>query len=62
MPVYNVGDVIEYRTFGGDIRRVRVTFKSDDIKNGLPGFDGDLVNGKGTFWGYDDQIVRVVRS
>lgn len=62
---YKVGDVVEYRPFGGGIRRVEVTNKDADVKNGLPGFDGELVDAgdqewRGV-WGYDDQIIRVVR-
>jgi hypothetical protein len=59
---YQVGDTIEYLTFGGERRQVIVTNKDDDIKNGRPGFDGTLINETGPFnevWGYDDQIVRV---
>lgn len=62
---YSIGSIIEYRTFTGGLRRVRVTEKDDDIKNGRAGFGGELtvpdpdMPGDGV-WGYDSQIVRVV--
>jgi len=64
---YEVGSVIEYRAFGGELRRVRVTEKEANIKNGRAGFDGELLNGappseEWSVWGYDDQIVRVVEK
>lgn len=60
-PHYEVGDTIVYYS-GGELRRVVVTGKYDDVKNGRPGFDGDTV-GDDSFpvWGYDDQIERVER-
>ena len=63
---YQIGDVITYQPFGGGTRRVRVTHKEPDIKNGRPGFDGQLIGdvpdglGDGV-WGYDDQILMVSR-
>jgi hypothetical protein len=62
---YEEGDTIEYATPGGERRVVRVDLKSDDIKNGRPGFDGTIIRAGNTatgqtVWGYDDQIVRVV--
>jgi hypothetical protein len=68
---YRVGDVVKYRTFGGQLRRVRVTRKEADVKNGEPGFDGKLLDTieRGALvkasawheevWGYDRQIVEV---
>lgn len=62
---YEVGDWIEYETFGGGRRTCRVTAKFPDVKNGEPGFDAvteeDLAtrNADGV-WGYDSQIVRVL--
>ena len=62
---YNVGDTIEYVTFTGSPRQVVVTLREADIKGGHPGFDGHAPgreNDEGArFWGYDDQITRVVR-
>ena len=67
---YNVGDVIAQTPFGGGVRYVRVTSKDQNIKNGRPGFDGDLVLRDGTpvemefsgVWGYDDQITEVIKG
>jgi len=61
---YDVGDIIEYNTFGGGSRRVAVTNREPDVKNGRPGFDGIMSTPEGTVsvWGYDDQIVRVVKK
>jgi hypothetical protein len=60
---YQVGDIIEYRPFGGGIRRVRVTAKHADVKNGKPGFDGELLEGQHALghevWGYNSQVVSV---
>ena len=33
---YEVGDIIVYQTFSGDYRRVKVTSKESNIKNGGP--------------------------
>jgi len=61
---FGVGSVIEYRAFGGDLRTVLVDEVDFDIKNGRPGFAGDLPNdGDGAMtsvWGYCDQVVRVL--
>lgn len=63
---YKVGDIIEYSPFGGGIRRVRVTARHADVKNGEPGFDGELVDSSHALgnevWGFDRQIVRVLGS
>ena len=65
---YQEGSIIEYKTFTGEIRRILVQCREDDIKNGRPGFDGvevgvtdNVINGVTCgVWGYDSQIVRVV--
>lgn len=59
---YRVNDVIQYTTFTGGVRYVRITAWEDDVKNGRPGFDGIVVNGPEqgvTVWGYADQIDRL---
>ena len=62
---YEIGDTIVYMTFGGTFRKVVVTDKEDDIKNGRPGFGGTLVHrdpeGWNDVWGYDSQITSVTR-
>ena len=68
--MYKIGDIIRYNAFGGCGRTVLVNDKDDDIKNGRPGFSGQLVDsdlnpilredGSGV-WGYDAQIISVVR-
>ena len=62
---YKVGDTIEYTSFGGDSRIVKVTASFEDVKNGRPGFDGTIVGGPVSdwddVWGYDSQITRVVK-
>ena len=59
--LYEIGDEIEYQTFTGSLRRVIVTNKERDIKNGKPGFDGYLTTDP-TYhvWGYETQIVTIV--
>jgi hypothetical protein len=59
---YNVGDEIAYRTFGGGIRHVLVHNKEDDVKNGRPGFDGEMALDGSPVWGYDEQIVAIVKK
>lgn len=64
---YSVGDTIQYRTFEGGTRTVLVEAKDDDIKNGRPGFAGaqvidGVVRGNMGCWGYDDQVIRVVKK
>ena len=46
--------------WSGALRTVTVTHVSDNIKNGVPGFDGHSSLGA-TFWGYDEQIVTYPR-
>ncbi len=57
---YEVGDEIEYEDLGGGRRIARVTMKSSNIKNGRSGFDC-VGNNSEQWWGYDYQIIRVVR-
>lgn len=66
-----VGDILRYQTFGGTSRRIEVTNVEDDIKNGRPGFDGQMIDeyGRpwndgmfgGACWGYADQVWWVSR-
>ena len=63
---YKVGDVIEYRVTGGHLRHVLVEHKRKNIKNGCPGFQGEIVwDAKEPWrpgdkaWGYEDRITRV---
>jgi hypothetical protein len=48
-----VGEIITYRLWSGALRTVTVTHVADNIKNGVPGFDGVSSLGA-TFWGYDE--------
>lgn len=57
---YKVGSTIKYSQFDGGDRTVVVENKEADIKNGRPGFDGTNAAGEGC-WGYDDQIIGVVK-
>lgn len=59
---YGIGSVIEYSPFGGGTRQVKVDEKNSDIKNGRPGFGGDLlgVGERMSVWGYDSQITAVL--
>lgn len=63
MVTYKVGDTIEYTTFGGDVRRVTVTAKHRNVKNGRAGFDAAMNNSDGggvSVWGYDADVLRVI--
>lgn len=63
MVTYKVGDTIEYTTFGGDVRRVTVTAKHRNVKNGRAGFDAAMNNSDGggvSVWGYDSDVLRVI--
>lgn len=61
------GDIIEVRTFSGQVRRVLVQERSDDIKDSKPGWDGIVVSSStrgdepgDAVWGYDDAVLRRV--
>lgn len=58
---YEPGDRIIYQTFGGERRLVKVLERHGDVKNGLPGFDAEIIGGGEhdgmAVWGYDYQIV-----
>ena len=57
----NIGDVIAYRTFSGEIRKVTVTNVSDNIKNHRAGFDGIILGDPtGYVWGYNTQITELL--
>lgn len=62
-PNYRQGSLIVYRPFAGSDRTVSVRIKSEDIKDGRPGFEGDLVTSEqdDSVWGYDYQIIQVVK-
>ena len=55
-----IGDVVTYAAFGGEVRTIVVTEASDNIKNGRAGFGGNDNKG-GTWWGYDDQIIVITK-
>lgn len=63
---YQAGDTVVYVPFGGGERTVKVTAREADIKNCKPGFVGETVGRVGwepaAVWGYDEQIVKVIRS
>jgi len=65
---YKLGDIIEYISMGGERRIVKIVNTEKNIKKGYPGFDGDEVDPKTfkptgeTYWGYDDQILKVVKK
>ena len=59
MTNYREGDTIAYKSFG-DPRIVKVTARYPDVKNGRPGFDGEVIGGAEdglSVWGYDSQII-----
>jgi len=62
------GDVVAYLAFGGQRRIAKVTGSFEDVKNGRPGFDGELTpespdyepSGQwNSVWGYDSQIIAI---
>lgn len=59
---YKIGDTVTYRTFMGGTRTVTVTNREDDVKNGLPGFDGIIEETGETVWGMDNQICIIVHN
>jgi hypothetical protein len=70
---FEVGDIVTYSTWGGEIRRVLVENKERNIKKDRDGFDGVLVgfdnNSKLSLdgkpmgvWGYTDQILSVEKE
>ena len=60
VPYYRVGHVVEYKTFDGMVRRVKVTTVEADIKRGRPGFSGTEIHTGECVWGYDSQIIRLI--
>jgi hypothetical protein len=63
---YKKGDVVEYSVGPGHLRHVRVAMKRKNIKNGEPGFQGEIVwdpveawSPGDQAWGYDCKITRV---
>ena len=60
---YKVGSVIGYETFDGTRRKVVVTAKVPQIKNGRDGFDGHIEGEPDNhIWGYDYQVIRVFKK
>ena len=60
---YDLGSIIEYRNSGGEILKVKVDEKEDDIKNGRSGFSGIVIGSDDDgCWGYDSQIIRVIKK
>ena len=70
---YRRHSIILYRPFGGGVRRVKVRKKEENVKNERPGFEGvevgennkplhpkEVRRGMGV-WGYDDQIIEVIK-
>jgi hypothetical protein len=56
-----IGDLITYRTFSGEDRKVTVTNVTDNIKNGRAGFDGIIVGWPTDYvWGYNTQIIEIL--
>ena len=62
---YEVGDTVICNVpsdVGGIRRTVVVTMKLDNVKSGRPGFDGKIVGSGVEVWGYDYQIIRVIKA
>jgi len=60
---YALGSIIEYRNSGGEILKVQGDEKEDDIKNGRSGFSGIILGSDDDgCWGYDSQIIRVIKK
>jgi len=67
---YEIGDLVEQTFADGHSRFVIVTDRTDNIKNGIPGFGGLLARENGELvtctpfgfevWGYDYEVNRVV--
>jgi exosome complex RNA-binding protein Csl4 len=60
-----VGDIVTYRTIGGEYRRVEIEIIGDETKNGRPVFDAILLDATNDgslpgdlVWGYVADIVR----
>jgi len=59
---YKVGDTIRYRAFGGEVRKIRIDYRTDDIKDNRAGFDGTMIDTGMGVWGYDEQIIQVIKE
>ncbi len=56
-----VGDVVLYKAFSGELVKVLVDEVSQNIKNGRAGFGGSLFDAPSMFvWGYCEQIACFV--
>jgi hypothetical protein len=65
MTNYAKGDIVEYNAFG-HLRHVHVETRRKNIKNGEPGFQGEIIwdvvetwTPGDQAWGYDRDITRV---
>ena len=59
---YTAGSVVKYKAFCGTIRETVIIESHVEIKEGCSGFDGYLKNDpEKTVWGYDHQIIEVVK-
>ena len=59
---YRLGDIVTYVAGNGEVRRVRVEVKTNDILDGKRGFEGIEVRTNRLVWGYDEQITDVTRQ
>ena len=59
---YEVGDIVEVK-MGAGVRKIYVTAKHSEVKNGEPSLSGILVNDNDEpgddVWAYDHQVVAV---
>ena len=59
---YKVGDIITYWNNASETIRLKVKEREEDVKNGHPGFYGQIIDVEGAdgqVWGYDYQVTNV---
>jgi hypothetical protein len=69
---FEIGDIVSYSNYGGEVLRVFVEQKYEDVKKWQPGFAGFLVDGSDKkvsmngktidVWGYCYQILSVEKE
>lgn len=55
-----IGDIVLVQGWDGERRTVKVTYVSEDIKNGRAGFDGIRTTDGLEVWAYCDQIAQFI--
>jgi len=59
---YRIGSTIKYLTISNNVRTVLVTWKDENINSeGAAGFEAEELGSFDEVWGYDSDILEVVK-